>query len=118
VHPDAQRWWERAKEDLAVAEHALAGGFDRASAFHGQQAAEKALKALLVHKGTVPPKVHDLVNLADRSGAPSEVRDRCKALSPAYLESRYPDIPASAGPAAPLLAGAKEVMAWVESQMK
>ncbi len=115
---DALRWWERAGEDLAVAAHDLGGGFDRAAAFHAQQAAEKALKALLVHRGVVPPKVHDLAELANRAGAPAEVRDRCKALSPAYLEARYPDVPASAGPASPLVAGAKEVMAWVESQMR
>jgi len=101
-----------------VAAHDAAGGFDRAAAFHAQQAAEKALKALLVHRGVVPPKVHDLTELAARTGAPSEVKDACKALSPAYLEARYPDVPASAGPAPPLIAKAKEVIAWIESQMK
>jgi len=118
MNPDARRWWERAQEDLAVAAHDLAGGFERAAAFHAQQAAEKALKALLVHRGIVPPKVHDLMELATRSGAPADVRERCKALSPAYLEARYPDVPSSVGPAAPLVQQAREVMAWVESQMK
>jgi len=33
--------------------------------FHAQQCIEKYMKALLIEKGQVPPKVHDLAVLAD-----------------------------------------------------
>ena len=64
----AARWLARARSDLSIAGKLLA---DRANdeawaaAFHGQQAAEKAIKAILTSNRTDFPKTHDLARLVD-----------------------------------------------------
>ena len=66
-HGLARRWLAKAKTDLALATVVLEKGPDMdpwACCFHAQQAAEKALKAVLVALGTEPPYTHDLGALA------------------------------------------------------
>ena len=63
----AGRWLSRARTDLALATVVLQKGPDMdpwACCFHAQQAAEKALKAVLVAQGTEPLYTHDLGALA------------------------------------------------------
>ncbi len=63
----ARRWLSKARTDLALATVVLEKGPDMdpwACCFHAQQAAEKALKAVLVANGTEPPYTHDLGALA------------------------------------------------------
>ncbi len=63
----ARRWLSKARTDLALATMVLEKGPDMdpwACCFHAQQAAEKALKAVLVARGTEPPYTHDLGALA------------------------------------------------------
>ncbi len=62
--------------------------------FHAQQAAEKAIKAVLLHHGVDFPLVHDLealVELAQNAGLalPPEVAG-VGALTPYAVEARYP----------------------------
>lgn len=61
----AQGWMLKAKSDLKSAELLLrsTGPFDTAC-FHAQQAAEKSLKAVLCFHGIVPPRTHDMGELA------------------------------------------------------
>jgi len=66
--PDApQAWLERARSDLALARVALQtpGVLAADACFHAQQCAEKALKALLVHRGIAFPRTHVLEMLLD-----------------------------------------------------
>ncbi len=93
---DSAKFLESAKEDLWYAnlgkdEHRTG------AAFHAQQAAEKALKALLITEAEGFPKTHDLVALVERLppryvgafdvGALSE-------LNPWAIQGRYPaDMP-------------------------
>lgn len=59
----ARRWLSKARTDLALATIVLekGPGMDAwACCFHAQQAAEKALKAVLIARGTEPPHTHDL----------------------------------------------------------
>lgn len=63
----ARRWLSKARTDLALATVILEKGPDMdpwVGCFHAQQAVEKALKALLVARGTEPPHTHDLGALA------------------------------------------------------
>lgn len=58
-----------------------------------QQAAEKALKALIALDGAEPPRTHDLVALAARLASDAAIQVRVEALrhlSDAYVSSRYP----------------------------
>ena len=61
-----RRWLSKARTDLTVALVVLERGPDMdpwVCCFHAQQAAEKALKAVLVAQGVEPPFIHNLVAL-------------------------------------------------------
>ena len=61
-----RRWLAKARTDLAVASVIAVQGADMdpwVGCFHGQQAAEKALKAVLVAQGSEPPFIHNLTAL-------------------------------------------------------
>ncbi|MCX8035179.1 MAG: HEPN domain-containing protein [Candidatus Dojkabacteria bacterium] len=53
-------WMEQATFDLAAAHISLNNSFFEWSCFQSQQAAEKALKALIAYHGKSVPKVHKL----------------------------------------------------------
>jgi HEPN domain-containing protein len=67
-------WLRLADEDLAMARLALDRGIYRQTCFHAQQAAEKALKALLLVRRGTYPRTHSLEDLLvyDTSGELSE----------------------------------------------
>ena len=91
----AGRWMEFACEDLAVAK-TLVGRDDlppRVCCFHCQQAAEKALKALMIRRGIQFPRTHDLDRLLLLLPAASLVKrafSELSELSVWAVESRYP----------------------------
>lgn len=53
-------WLRQARFDLEAAQLTLEHGFFEWSAYQSVQAAEKALKAILVHAGWKPPRIHKL----------------------------------------------------------
>lgn len=62
-----RRWLAKARTDLTLASVVLEQGPEMdpwVCCFHAQQAAEKALKAVLVARGEEPPRIHDLGALA------------------------------------------------------
>src|SRR5205807_1081555 len=69
VPPDrrevAKRWLRWATEDLMLAEHTAADEelVARGACIWAHQAAEKAIKALLIARDVDPPKLHDLDRL-------------------------------------------------------
>ena len=96
-----RQWLEKAEEDFGVAELLLAERAPYLSAvgFHLQQAAEKYLKALLVHHQVEFPKTHDLGKLLDLLAvveAPlTKSLEDVTNLDPYSVEARYPgDLPA------------------------
>ena len=64
--------------------------------FHAQQAAEKYLKALLVAKGQVVEKTHDLGRLLELDvklvPALATLEEDCQRLTAYAVDSRYPDV--------------------------
>lgn len=94
-----QSWLAKADDDLTIAELVLRSdvGVEWAACFHAQQAAEKAVKAVLVHSGIDFPKSHRLDRLAGLLPASSEPRFDIAALTelaPWAVAGRYPeDIP-------------------------
>jgi len=62
--------------------------------FHSQQCIEKLIKALLIHRGVIPPKIHDLVQLDQllASVAPgwSWPVEELRFLTRAAVGYRYP----------------------------
>jgi HEPN domain-containing protein len=68
---DVAPWISIARADLAMADLALGNTASTPdmlglSCFHSQQAAEKALKGVLVALDDIPPRTHDLTLLAER----------------------------------------------------
>ena len=63
--PRVYAWMRQANSDLAVAELTAKQGFHSQACYHYGQAAEKALKALLISLGSLPPYSHALERLVD-----------------------------------------------------
>lgn len=67
MNPQAESWYKQARYDLETAEDLYRLNRWAASVLLAQQAAEKALKALIVANmgGGVPPRIHSIQKLAD-----------------------------------------------------
>lgn len=92
MQPAPERWWAYAERDLDTAQALLGTERWEAVSFFAQQAVEKAFKALLVQCGEEsPPRIHDLVVLGRRVGAPSTLERDFNELTRAYVMTRYPD---------------------------
>lgn len=91
-----RQWLDKADEDYRLAEHLLSEGavFCSAICFHAQQAAEKYLKAVLVHLQIEFPKIHDLAELLDlialKNPSISHELQDISELNPYGVENRYP----------------------------
>lgn len=92
MRKEVENWWKQAKKDLDTAKFNYDGRKYKYASFLCQQAAEKALKALLLKKGHKLIKTHDLVLLARKLGASEDIITLCKELTPVYVETRYPDL--------------------------
>ena len=101
MHPEAnyppddpRAWLELARQDLAVAQSRITGvGFGLLT-YHAQQAAEKAVKSVLVARSVRFPYVHDigvLLQLLSKDGVsvPFEVQE-ADILTDYATASRYP----------------------------
>jgi len=86
-----ERWWEQAERDLTSARNSLKSGDYYVASLLAQQSAEKALKAFLLKKEGKIIKTHDLKFLGERLNVPNDILEKCKKLSPVYVETRYPD---------------------------
>ena len=91
------QWWlEHARKDLAVARLAYESDLDFAESvcFHAQQAAEKAVKAVLLERNVDFPYTHDLEKLVGEVtkrgiDVPPDVA-RADALTRYAVKTRYP----------------------------
>ena len=93
--PRADAWMRQAKSDWAVAELTAQQGFYSQACYHYGQSAEKALKAMLISLGSLPPYSHALDRLVESLEAErvdvTPIRTvRLKALSRMNSETRYP----------------------------
>jgi HEPN domain-containing protein len=87
-------WFEQSLRDQAHARHALDDEDYEWAAFAAQQAAEKALKALLMARGG-EPWGHLVTALAEalsgESSAATVVLDAARRLDKHYIPARYPN---------------------------
>lgn len=124
--PDSARWWYRvALGDLAAA-RALKRDDSlpaRIAASHAQQAAEKALKAVIALAGADPPRTHDLLVLATAAhmrGLELGTVDLV-VLSDRIPSARYPDpeeTPLASSDALELVAAAAAVIDAVAAHLQ
>ena len=94
-------WIAQAQGDLKHAAHDLDHGFFDWACFSSQQAAEKAVKAVLYARG-VEPWGHSVADLLDSASkavtVSSDLRDAALELDKAYISARYPDALPSGAP--------------------
>jgi HEPN domain-containing protein len=116
-------WLTSARSDLAYAEMTppAEGRFEQ-GCFHAQQAAEKALKALLLRHDQEPPYVHSiqvLLDLLAALGLGVEGVQTAAVLTGYAVLSRYPPfaepVTETEWRAASHLA--RQVVTWVEQQL-
>jgi HEPN domain-containing protein len=93
--PRVEAWFRQANSDLAVARLTATEGFHAQACYHAGQAAEKALKGLLVGCGVAPPYSHSLDRLldvlADQGLEITAIQALpLKALTRMNSETRYP----------------------------
>ena len=124
MRKEVENWWKQAKRDLQTANNSLNSGDYYASAFWSQQAVEKSLKAVfLIVKNVHPSPSHSLIYLASEIDLDKKYFQFLRELTPAYINTRYPDI-ADALPseiydevkAADLFKKAKEILLWLEKK--
>jgi len=89
-------WLSLADEDVSVAELLLNGKKYLQAGFFCHLIAEKALKAVIANvSNEIPPKIHDLAKLAERSGIFDDLSEQqlnlLKELTPLNIEARYPE---------------------------
>lgn len=60
---DPREWINRARSDLAMAKSRIARAYLEEHCFHAQQAAEKAIKSVMILRGIEFPYTHDLNRL-------------------------------------------------------
>ena len=93
--PDSPaEWLNRAFSDLAIAQTRIEGAYLEDICYHAQQCAEKAFKAVLLHRQGSFPYIHDLAELVNRieqSGlaVPECIRE-VVSLTEYAVEGRYP----------------------------
>ena len=73
-HDDPREWLNRARSNLVQARNEAPAIYLEDLCFHAQQAAEKAIKAVMIARGIDFPYTHDiarLLRLLDSDGQPS-----------------------------------------------
>jgi HEPN domain-containing protein len=87
-------WLDIADYDLETAKAMLTAGRYLYVVFMCQQALEKAIKALYIHRfDSEPPKSHNLAFIFNQCGvtAPAETMTLFTTLSAHYINNRYPE---------------------------
>jgi HEPN domain-containing protein len=73
---DPREWINRARSNLVRAQAILPGVYLEDLCFDAQQAAEKAIKAVLIARGAAFPPIHDLAGLLTVLGQNDEAIPR------------------------------------------
>ena len=120
---DPREWLNRARSNLVRAQQILSGVYLEDLCFDAQQAAEKAIKAVFIHRAETFRYVHNLkqlLELLEKNGLkiPKYVH-RAKELTIFASEPRYPG---RSGPVSKREHGrfvriAESVLRWAERQI-
>ena len=120
-------WIDLAKEDLDVAKSLYDSGKFLYCGFFCHLSAEKALKSIIEAKENTPPKIHNLIRLAELAELfdvmSSEQVDLLSLLNPLQLEARYPTYKQqlqellTSDYCEDLLKRTEEIISWIEKQL-
>jgi HEPN domain-containing protein len=115
-------WLAHAKSDLRITQicRSDSGVLPNQTVFHAQQAAEKAIKAVLLEHKIRFPRTHDLgeliVLIQQHAMMWPFAPDEVEALSPFAVETRYPDDsdPLSENEVTEAISLAEKVIEWAK----
>ena len=115
-------WLTKAYRDLRAAKILYQEELYEEAAFHAQQTAEKALKALLIADGVRPPKTHSIEQLLSLLQPYEDTSTFYKidadTLTDYAVETRYPGPPIDSEDSARAIAIAEETVKIVEELIK
>jgi HEPN domain-containing protein len=87
-------WLKQADSDLCAAQDSASSNHYEWACFQAQQAAEKALKALIISKGS-ESRIHSikflLSNLPESVSVSDQIQNAARELDKHYIPTRYPD---------------------------
>jgi len=121
---DPREWVNRARSNLALAKSRIPEAYLEDLCFEAQQAAEKAIKAVMIKRNIEFPYVHDLarlLSLLEEEGEEiPEVVRKAEELTRYALVTRYPGIarPVSEQEYAEAVAIAEAVVRWAEERIR
>jgi HEPN domain-containing protein len=122
---DPREWINRARSNLVRAQAVLPGVYLQVEdlCFDAQQAAEKAIKAVLIARGAVFPPIHDLAGLLTILGQndeaiPPAIADAAR-LTRFAVSTRYPGVaePVTAEEHHRAVAIAEAVVTWADERV-
>lgn len=121
---DPREWLNRARSNLAIAKSRVAGVYLEDLCFAAQQAAEKAIKAVMIERGIDFPYVHSLELLLSMleeeigETVPDVIRSAAK-LTPYAVDTRYPGfaIPIDNQEYLEAIKTAEAVVRWAEKMV-
>ena len=120
---DPREWLNRARSNLARAKVFVPGGYLEDLCFDAQQAAEKAIKAVMIGRDIDFPYIHDLARLlmileARGEDIPHTIRHAAK-LTQYAAHTRYPGFeePVSEPEYQEAIAIAEAVVRWAEERL-
>jgi len=120
---DPREWINRAGSNLVRAQAMLPGVYLEDLCFDAPQAAEKAIKAVLIARGAVFPPIHDLAGLFTLLGQNNEVIPPAIAdaarLTRFAVTTRYPGVaePVTAEEHQRAVAIAEAVFTWADERV-
>ncbi|WP_291765079.1 HEPN domain-containing protein [Caldivirga sp. UBA161] len=125
---EAERWLKQALRDLDAAKSSLNGGYYEWACFQAQQAAEKALKALLhgLGVGVWGHSIVELLNVLKDKYNVDDLMTFARELDRHYIPTRYPNSFESGYPAIyydaevaeRAIKAAEVILSWVREKLR
>lgn len=95
MKPETGNWLKIARYDLKVAKGNLKLGFNLKVFENCHSALEKIIKGIITeHKGTEPPKIHNLLKLCSLAvveEVKKDIKDTLNQLNNFFIMARYPE---------------------------
>ena len=120
---DPREWMNRARSSLALSREPKPSVYLEDLCFDAQQAAEKAIKAVMIARGVDFPYVHDLahlLSLLEDEGEPiPEAVRRAEALTQYAWATRYPGTgsPVTPNEHSEAVEMAEAVVSWAQTSL-